>query len=115
MALTHLWGQLAILAQFPSQVWTGLWILQGLTLRCSLRVPSVFRVTIGVNLTCRVSLTGDLSLPLPVVVIDGLHELMEIQQHDGPVVVHHLVFDATGQSFVGLPEKGVVIPLYAGC
>ena len=115
VALMLLWGQLAILAQFPGQVRTRLWILQDLTLGCSLGVPSDFRVTLRVNLTRRVSLAGDLSLLLPVVLIDGLHELMDIQQHDGPVVVHHLVFDVTGQSFVGLLEKGVVIPLYAEC
>ena len=111
VVLTLLRGQFAVLAQFPGQVRTGLRILWGLTLVCGLRVPSEFRVTLGVNLTHQVSLVGDLSLPLPVAVIDGLHELMEVQQRDGSVVVHHLIFDVMGQSFVGLPEKGVVIPL----
>ena len=115
VALTLLWGQLAILSQFPGQVWTGLQIFGGLALGHSLRVSSDFRVTLRVNLTRRVSLARDFSLPLPVSVIDGLYELMEIQQHDGSVMVHHLIFDVMGQSFVRLPEKGVVVPLYAGC
>ena len=89
--LTLLWGQLAVLAQFPGQVQTRLWILWGLTLGCGLGVPSIFRVTLRINLTHQVSLVGDLSLPLPVAVIDGLHELTEIQQRDGLVVVHHLI------------------------
>ena len=114
-ALTLLWGQLAILAQFPGQVQTGLRIFRGLALGYGLGVSSDFWVTLMVNLTCRVSLARDLSLPLPVLVINGLYKLMEVQQHDGPVMVHHLIFDATGQSFVGLPEEGMVIPLYAGC
>ena len=114
-ALMLLWGQLAILSQFPSQVWTGLQIFWGLALGHSLRVSSDFPVTLVVNLTRQASLMRDFSLPLPVLVIDGLYELTEIQQRDRLVMVHHLIFDATGQSFVGLPEECMVISLYAGC
>ena len=81
----------------------------------SLRISSDFRVTLRVNLTHQVSLMCDFSLLLPVSAIDGLYKLTEIQQHDGSVMVHHFIFDVTGQSSVGLPEKGVVIPLYVGC
>ena len=115
VALMLLRGQLSILSQCLSQVRTGLQIFRGLALGRGLGVPSAFRVTLRVNLTHQVSLACDFSLPLPVSVIDGLYKLTEIQQHDGPVMVHHLIFDATGQSFVGLPEEGVVIPLYVGC
>ena len=95
-ALTLLQGQLAVFAQFPSQVQTRFQILQGLAFGCGLRVPGNFRVTLRVNLTCRVSLVCNFSLPLPVVVINGLYELTKIQQGDGSVMVHHLVFDVTG-------------------
>ena len=114
-ALTLLQGQLAILSQFPSQVQARFQILWGLALGRGLGVSSTFQVTLRVNLTCWVSLAHNFSLPLPVVVIDGLYKVMEIQQHDGLAMVHHLIFDAVGQSFVGLPKKGMVIPLYAGC
>ena len=113
--LMLLQGQLAVLSQFPSQAQTRLWIFRGLALGCGLGVSSDFWVTLRVDLTRRVSLVRDFSLLFPVSVIDGLYGLMDIQQCDGSVVVHHLIFDVMGQSFVGLPEKGVVVPLYAGC
>ena len=89
--------------------------VQGLALGHGLGVSSNFQVTLRVNLTRWVSLTCNFSLLLSVVVINGLYELTEIQQCDGSVMVHHLIFDATRQSFVGLPEKGMVVPLYVGC
>ena len=113
-APTLLWGQLAIFSQFPSQVQARFQILWGFAFGCGLGVSGNFQVTLRVNPTCQVSLACHFSLPLIVVVIDGLHELMKIQQHDGSVMVHHLVFDTTGQAFIGLPEKGMVIPLYVG-
>ena len=85
VALTLLRGQLAVLSQFPSQVQTRLWIFRGLALGCSLGVSSDFWVTLRVDLTCRVGLVCDFSLLLPVLVIDGLYKLMEIQQRDGSV------------------------------
>ena len=91
VALTLLWGQLAVLSQFPSQFRARFWILWGLTLGHGLGVSSTFQVTLRVNLTHQVSLAHNFSLPLPVAVIDGLYELTEIQQHDGPVMVHHLI------------------------
>ena len=96
MALMLLRCQLAILSQLPSQVQTGFQILQGLALGCSLGIPTSFQVTLGVNLTCWVSVMCDFSLSLPIVVIDGLYELTKVQQGDGPVMVHHLVFDTLG-------------------
>ena len=90
--LTLLQGQLAIFSQFPGQVRAGFQILRGLALGCGLRVSSNFQVTLRVNLTRWVSLACNFSLPLPVVVIDGLYEFMEIQQCDRSVMVHHLVF-----------------------
>ena len=69
---------------------------QGLALGHSLRVPSNFWVTLRVNLTHWVSFAHNFSLPLPVAVIDGLYELTKIQQGDGSIVVHYLVFDAMG-------------------
>ena len=66
-----------------------------------------------VNLTRWVSPTCNFSLPLPVAVIDGLYELMKVQQGDRLVMVHHLIFDVMGQAFVSLSE-GVVVPLYVG-
>ena len=98
-----------------SLVRAGFRILWGLALGGGLGVSSTFWVTLRVNLTCWVSLTHNFSLPLPVAVINGLYELMEIQQRDGLVMVHHLIFDAVGQSFVGSLKKGMVVPLYAGC
>ena len=74
---------------------TLFWILRGLALGQGLRIFSIFRVVSRVNPTCWVSLTHDFSFPLPVVVIDGLYELMEIPQGNGPIVVHHFVFDTT--------------------
>ena len=96
VALMLLQGQLAIFSQFPSQVRAGFWVLRGLALGCSLRVPSNFWVALRVDLTCWVSFMHDFSLPLPVAVIDGLYKLTKVQQGDRPIVVHHLVFDATG-------------------
>ena len=95
-ALMLLRGQLPVLAQFPSQVQVWFWVLWGLALGCSLRIPSSFWVALRVDLTCWVSLMHNFSPPLPVAVLDGLYELMEVQQGDGPVVVHHLIFDVAG-------------------
>ena len=113
--LTFLQGQLALFSQLPGQVQARFQILQGLAFGHGLGVSSNFQVALRVNLTRRVSLTCNFSLLLPVAVIDGLYKLMEIQQCGGSVMVHHLIFDTTGQAFIGFPEKGMVIPLYAGC
>ena len=102
-------GQLSVLAQFPSQVWARFQVLWGLALGCSLRIPSSFQVALRVDLTRWVSLVRNFSLPLPVVVINGLYG------NDRLVMMHHLVFDVTGWAFVGLPEEGMVTPLYVGC
>ena len=88
--------------------------LWGLALKRGLRIPSSFWVALRVDLTRWVGLTCNFSLPLPVAVINGLYKLTEVQQGDGPVMVHHLVFDATGYAFVGLLEEGMVTPLYVG-
>ena len=86
-------GQLPVLAQFPGQVGVGFRFLWGLTLGCGLGSFASFQVVSRVDPTRWVSLTCDFGLPLPVSVIDGLYELSEIPQGNGPIVVHHLVFD----------------------
>ena len=86
-----LWGQLPVLAQFPSQVQARFRVLQGFALGRGLRIFDSFQVAFRVNPT---SLACDFSFSLPVVVIDGLYELMEIQQGNRPVMMHHLFFDA---------------------
>ena len=89
-------GQIAILSQLPSHVQTRFQVLWGLALGRGLRIPTSFWVTLGVDLTHWVSLTCDFSLLLPVVVINGLYKLAKVQQGDGLVMVHHLVFDVSG-------------------
>ena len=93
MALALLRGQLPVLAQFPSQVGVGFQFLQGLTLGDGLGSFASFQVISRVDPTRWVSLACDFGLPLPVSVIDGLYELMEIPQGNGPIMVHHLIFD----------------------
>ena len=87
---------LIILAQLPGHVWSGFWVLQGPALVCELGIPTNLRVTFRVGPTCWVSLMCDFGLSLPVAVVDGLHKFVEVLQGDGPVMVHHLIFDATG-------------------
>ena len=101
-------GQFPILAQFPSQVRARFRVLWGFALGCGLGIPSSFQVAFRVKPTHWVSLAHDFSLPLPVVVINGLYG------NDRLVMMHHLVFDVTGWAFVGLPEEGMVTPLYVG-
>ena len=85
--------QLPVLAQFPGQVWAGFQVLWGLALGHGLGVFGSFWVTFRVNPTRWVSLMCDFGLLLSVAVIDGLYELMEIQQGNGLIMVHHLIFD----------------------
>ena len=91
--LALLRGQLPILAQFPSQVRVGFRFFRGLTLGHGLGSFASFQVISRDDPTRWVSLTCDFSLLLQVSVIDGLYELSEIPQGNGPIVVHHLVFD----------------------
>ena len=93
VVLTLLEGQLPVLSQFPSQFRAGFQVLWGLALGHSLGIFASFQVVPRVNPTRWVSLTRDLGFLLPVVVIDGLHELMEILQGNGLIMVHHFVFD----------------------
>ena len=50
MALMLLKGQFAILAQFPSHVWTRFWVLWGLALNVVLEFLLVFRLPLGSTL-----------------------------------------------------------------
>ena len=89
-------GQLPVLAQFPSQVGAGFRVLRGFTLGRGLGSFASFQVISRVDPVCWVSFACDFSLPLPVVVIDGLYELTEILQGNRPIVVYHLIFDMAG-------------------
>ena len=58
-----------------------------------LRIFDSFWVVSRVDAAHWVSLVHDFGLPLPVAVINGLYELMEILQGNWPIVVYHFIFD----------------------